>query len=113
MSETNAQQFVLQFSTGENYTVDSTGLIGRDPRAEPGEKFERLLRLIDPTRSVSKVHLEFGQESGWFWIQDRYSGNGTMVTCPDGVPQRCQPDKRVRVSRGCRVFIGDQFFDLY
>ena len=54
------ERFVLQFSTGESFTVYGSGLIGRNPRSEPGEYFDQLVRVLDPSRSVSKVHLEFG-----------------------------------------------------
>ncbi|MCU1524290.1 MAG: hypothetical protein JWO18_1184 [Microbacteriaceae bacterium] len=103
-------RFILQFSTGETFTVYGTGLVGRNPQPEPGEFFDQLVRVLDPSRSVSKTHLEFGQESGAFWIKDRFSGNGTIVREPDSDPIRCQPEKRVRVVRGTRVDIGEQFF---
>jgi hypothetical protein len=104
------ERFVLQFSTGESFTVSGSGLIGRSPRAEPGERFDQLIRISDATRSVSKTHLEFGQEGGAFWIKDRFSGNGTVVREPDSQPVRCLPDHRRRLVRGSRVDIGEQFF---
>lgn len=107
-----AYSFVLQFSTGENFTVTGSGLIGRAPRAEPAETVDQLLTVADPSRSISKVHLEFGIETGEFWIQDRYSANGTLVFAPDESQKRCAPGRRVRVARGSRVCIGDQFFLL-
>ncbi len=106
----NGNRFVLQFSTGESVTVFGTGLIGRNPRQEPGEFFDQLVRVLDPGRSVSKTHLEFGQESGAFWIKDRFSGNGTVLREPDAPPVRCQPERRYLVPRGSRVEIGEQFF---
>jgi uncharacterized Zn finger protein (UPF0148 family) len=106
----NGQRFVLQFSTGESVTVYGSGLIGRNPRPEPGEYFDQIVRVLDTGRSVSKTHLEFGQEGGVFWVKDRFSGNGTVLNEPDAEPRRCDPDKRVRVLRGSRVEIGEQFF---
>jgi hypothetical protein len=103
-------RFVLQFSTGESVTVFGSGLIGRNPHAEPGEHFDHIVRLLDATRSVSKTHVEFGQEAGAFWIKDRYSGNGTVIREPDTAPLRCLPDRRHRLARGSRVDIGEQFF---
>ncbi|WP_327055766.1 FHA domain-containing protein [Glaciihabitans sp. GrIS 2.15] len=100
----------MQFSTGESFTVYGSGLIGRNPRSEPGEYFDQLVRVLDPSRSVSKVHLQFGQEAGRFWIMDRFSGNGTIVREPESEPVRCQPEKRFRLARGTRVDIGEQFF---
>ncbi|MES2093973.1 MAG: zinc ribbon domain-containing protein [Actinomycetota bacterium] len=104
------ERFVLQFSTGESFTVYGSGLIGRNPRSEPGEYFDQLVRVLDPSRSVSKVHLEFGQDSGRFWVMDRFSGNGTIVREPESAAVRCQPEKRYRIARGTRVDIGEQFF---
>lgn len=105
-----AESFVLQFSTGESFTVTGTGLIGRSPKPEPGEFFDRLVQIADPGRSVSKTHLEFGQESGRFWIKDRFSGNGTVFREPELKPIRCRPDHRYSISRGTRVDLGEQFF---
>jgi hypothetical protein len=104
------KRFVLQFSTGESVTIFGTGLVGRNPAAEPGEYFDQLVSIVDPGKSVSKTHLEFGQAAGKFWISDRYSGNGTVVREPDSTPKRCDPGKRYRIVRGTRVSIGEQFF---
>ena len=104
------ERFVLQFSTGESVSVGGTGLIGRNPMAEPGEYVDTLIAIVDPGRSVSKTHLEFGQDGPFFWVSDRYSGNGSVVREPDREPRRCEPGKRYRVSRGARVEIGEQFF---
>jgi hypothetical protein len=104
------ERFVLQFSTGESVSVSTAGLLGRNPMPEPGEYFDALVAISDPGKSVSKTHLEFGQDGGAFWISDRYSGNGTVVREPDARPRRCEPGKRYRIVRGTRVDIGEQFF---
>jgi hypothetical protein len=104
------ERFTLQFSTGESFTVSGTGLVGRNPKAEPGEFFDQIVRVIDPSRSVSKTHLEFGQTDGEFWVHDRYSGNGTIIHNPNTNPVRCRPEKRYRTARGARIEIGEQFF---
>ncbi len=104
------ERFVLQFSTGESFTVTGTGLVGRNPNPEPGEYFDHAVSIADPGKSVSKTHLEFGQDDGVFWISDRFSGNGTLARDPEGQPKRCEPGRRYRVVRGGRVDIGDQFF---
>ncbi|MCU1439921.1 MAG: hypothetical protein JWP85_918 [Rhodoglobus sp.] len=103
-------RFVLQFSTGESVSVTGTGLVGRNPVAEPGEYFDSFVTISDPGKSVSKTHLEFGQDNGAFWVSDRFSGNGTIVREPDLAPRRCDAGKRYRVVRGTRVEIGEQFF---
>ena len=100
----------MQFSTGEGTTVHGTGLIGRNPLAEPGEYFDHRIAIIDHGKSVSKTHVEFGQAAGVLWISDRFSGNGTVIKRPQSDAQRAEPGKRYLVSRGSRIEIGDQFF---
>ena len=109
-TRSTSPRFVLQFSTGESVTVAGTGLIGRNPTAEPGEYFDNLVRMLDLTRSVSKTHLQFGHEQGEFWVSDRYSGNGTILRPPERAASRAEPGKRYRVVRGSRVDMGEQFF---
>jgi predicted component of type VI protein secretion system len=107
-----SEHFVLQFSTGELVAVTGTGLVGRAPSAEPGEFVDHLVPIADPTRSVSKTHLEFGDGDDVFWVSDRYSTNGTVAVGPDGERVRCHPGRRVLVDRGGRVEFGEQFFLL-
>lgn len=109
-SRGRGERYVLQFSTGESVVVAGTGIIGRNPAAEPGEYVDELVTVFDVGKSVSKSHVEFGQDSGSFWVCDRYSTNGTVVRGPDADPVRCEPGKRYLVARGSRVEIGDQFF---
>ena len=110
VSRVSGDRFVLQFSTGESFTVHGSGLIGRNPQPEPGEFFEHLVRVLDTGKSVSKTHLEFGQEAGAFWVKDRFSGNGTIIREPELSPRRAEADRRYRVIRGTRIDIGEQFF---
>lgn len=100
--------FVLQFSTGESYTVLGSGLAGRNPRPEPREYVDHLVTIVDPGRSVSKTHLEFGQVDGVFWVCDRHSGNGSVVREPGREPRQCEPGRRYPVVRGTRIDLGEQ-----
>jgi hypothetical protein len=104
------ERFVLQFSTGESVTVFGSGLLGRNPTPQPTEYFDQLVSITDPGKSVSKTHLEFGQEAGSFWVSDRFSGNGSTVREPESSPRRLVAGKRYRIVRGTRVDIGEQFF---
>jgi hypothetical protein len=104
------ERFVLQFSTGESITVFGSGLLGRNPTPQPTEYFDQLVSITDPGKSVSKTHLEFGQEAGAFWVSDRFSGNGSAVREPESPARRLVAGKRYRVVRGTRVDIGEQFF---
>lgn len=110
VDRSRGDRYILQFSTGESVSVTGSGLLGRNPVAEPGEYFDTLVVISDPGKSVSKTQLEFGQDAGFFWISDRFSGNGTIVREPDLQPRRCDPGKRYRIARGTRVEIGEQFF---
>lgn len=106
---TGGARFVLQFSTGESYTVLGSGLAGRNPRPEPGEYVDHLVTIVDPGRSVSKTHFEFGQEAGVFWFADRHSGNGSVIREPGAPSRPCQPGHRYPIVRGTRIDIGEQF----
>jgi len=104
------ERFVLQFSTGESVMVFGSGLVGRNPLLQPGEPLDQIVVISDPSKSVSKTHLEFGQDQGSFWVNDRFSANGTIVREPETPARRCEPGRRYRIVRGTRVDIGEQFF---
>lgn len=105
-------RFDLQFSTGETVSVYGSGLIGRRPLPEQSEHFDHLIQIVDPGKSVSKSHLEFGQHDGEFWVSDRFSGNGTIIRRLNEAARRCEAGRRYLVPRGTRVEIADQFFVL-
>ena len=105
-------RFILHFSTGESVTVHGPGLVGRRPLPQPGEDFDHLVQIQDAGMSVSKTHLEFGQHDGDFWVNDRFSGNGTVIHRPADSSLRCESGRRYLVARGSRVDIADQFFLL-
>jgi hypothetical protein len=111
-SNTVLRTFTLSFSTGDVVEVSGSGLIGRRPITQPGEHVDQVVSISDPTRSVSKTHLEFGLEGDELWICDRYSGNGTVAHPLGGVARQCEAGRRYRVTRGTRVEIGDQWFDV-
>jgi hypothetical protein len=107
-----AQTFLLVFSTGEQVEASGAGLVGRNPIPAAGETGRQIVRIVDPQLSVSKTHLEFGEESGNFWVCDRNSGNGTVIFVPGQDPRRAAPGERYAVPRGTRIQIGDEFFDV-
>ncbi|MEI5582720.1 MULTISPECIES: FHA domain-containing protein [unclassified Agromyces] len=102
----------LRFTTGEVVTVSGTGLVGRRPMPQPGERFSHLVQIVDRGLSVSKTHLEFGEHDGRLWVADRFSSNGTVVRRPGEGGVRCEPGRRVLVPRGSRVEIGEQAFTV-
>ena len=103
------ERFVLQFSTGESYTVFGSGLAGRNPPHEPDEVIDHLVTIVDSGRSVSKTHLEFGQVDGVLWVSDRHSGNGSVIREPGAEPRACVPGRRYPVTRGTRIDLGEQY----
>jgi len=105
-------QFSLRFSTGETRTVFGSGLIGRKPMPQPGERFDHLVQIADHTLSVSKTHLEFGEHEGGLWVADRFSSNGTVVRRPDDGALRCEPGRRYLVPRGSRIEMAEQYFSV-
>jgi hypothetical protein len=105
--------FSLVFSTGESVRVSGSGLVGRNPAPREGESFDYLVQIVDPERSVSKTHVEFGVEDGRLWIADRGSANGTRLGLDLVEPIDLVPGERMRVPRGTRIGIGDQYFDVH
>ena len=100
--------FTVTLDSGESVIVNENALLGRMPQPAEGERFEHLIVVVDPSRSVSKTHLELGIDGTTIWISDRNSGNGSIVREPGVVPRRAQPGMRYEVVRGTRIDIGDQ-----
>ena len=104
--------FTFTLSSGGVETIAGSGLLGRRPAPQPGEEVGVLIAFVDPGRSVSKTHLEFGVEGDNLWICDRYSANGTVLRAPGGVARLCEPGRRYRVTRESRIEIGEQYIDV-
>lgn len=100
--------FTVTLESGESVIVHENALLGRMPQPAEGEYFEHLIVVVDPSRSVSKTHLELGIDGTSIWISDRNSGNGSIVREPGVVPRRAQPGTRYEIVRGTRIDIGDQ-----
>ncbi len=100
---------LVELSDGRRLTVERTALVGRNPAAASPVQ---LIRVVDPTRSVSKTHLQIGVEPGGVWVADRGSTNGTVVTLPDGAQIVCQVDHQVRLRVGATVVFGDCWIRL-
>jgi zinc ribbon protein/FHA domain-containing protein len=105
-------EYRLIASTGEEFSITGSGLLGRRPIAQPGESIDQFVPIADTGRSVSKTHLEFGIEAGELWICDRYSANGTVIVPAGAAPRMCEPGRRYRVEHGSRIEIGDQYLDV-
>lgn len=97
----------IELESGERRVIDGPALVGRNPQA-PGGTGYILVRVDDPTRSVSKNHAELGVDSAGLWLTDRGSTNGTVVSAPGRSPQVAEPGARVRVPVGSTIHVGDR-----
>ena len=97
----------IELESGARHTIDGSALVGRNPQAAEGSGV-LLVRVEDPTRSVSKNHAELGVDSAGLWLTDRGSTNGTVVSAPGRSPQVAEPGARVRVPVGATIHVGDR-----
>ncbi|WP_285821160.1 RDD family protein [Cellulosimicrobium sp. Marseille-Q4280] len=98
---------VLELESGERRVVDGPALVGRNPQPADGEDWI-LVAVEDPTRSVSKTHVELGVDPDGLWVSDRGSTNGTVVSAPGTAPRVAAPGARVRVPVGATIHVGDR-----
>jgi uncharacterized RDD family membrane protein YckC len=98
---------VLEVESGERFVVDTKALVGRNPQAPDGSGWI-LIKVDDPTRSVSKTHAELGVDTAGLWLTDRGSTNGTVVSAPGLPPRVAEPGARVRVPVGSTIHVGDR-----
>ncbi|SFK04595.1 RDD family protein [Cellulomonas sp. KH9] len=95
----------IALDDGRRVTVERLALVGRNPSPGPGLQ---VVRVVDPSRSVSKTHLQLAVDAnGGAWVVDRGSTNGTLVTLPDGGQVVCPVDHPVRLRQGAVVVFGD------
>ena len=107
MSPAPVSAVVLEIESGERFTVDTKALVGRNPQAPDGSGWI-LVKVEDPTRSVSKTHAELGVDTAGLWLTDRGSTNGTVVSAPGLPPRVAEPGVRVRVPVGSTIHVGDR-----
>ncbi|MFJ2299622.1 RDD family protein [Oerskovia paurometabola] len=98
---------VLELESGQRVPLSGPALVGRNPQAT-GAEATTLVRVEDPTRSVSKTHAELGFDAGGLWVQDRGSTNGTVLLPPGGAPVALDPGVRVPVPVGSVITVGDR-----
>ncbi|GAA1975178.1 hypothetical protein GCM10009718_09050 [Isoptericola halotolerans] len=97
----------LELESGARQTVDRLARIGRNPDAATGEEV-LLIRIEDPSRSVSKNHADLGVDSAGLWLTDRGSTNGTVISAAGLPPRVAEPGARVRVPMGSTIHVGDR-----
>ncbi|SKC47650.1 RDD family protein [Krasilnikoviella flava] len=97
----------LELESGDRHVVDGPARIGRNPEASAGEPVI-LVRVDDPTRSVSKNHADLDVDSAGLWLNDRGSTNGTVISVAGLPPRVAEPGARVRVPVGATIHVGDR-----
>ncbi|MCP2267503.1 RDD family protein [Promicromonospora thailandica] len=107
MTPAQVSAVVLEVEGGERHVVDTKALVGRNPQAPDGSGWI-LIKVEDPTRSVSKTHAELGVDTAGLWLTDRGSTNGTVVSAPGLPPRVAEPGARVRVPVGSTIHVGDR-----
>ncbi|WP_164544995.1 RDD family protein [Antribacter gilvus] len=107
MSPAPVSTVELELESGTRHVVDGPALIGRNPQSPDGSPWI-LVKIDDPTRSVSKTHAEMGVDSAGLWLTDRGSTNGTVVSAPGLPPRVAEPGARVRVPVGSTIHLGDR-----
>lgn len=95
----------LSFATGQRAVVTGNGLIGREPLPDPNETFRHILSVPDPSRSLSKTHLEFGFDEVGLWVRDRWSANGSVLVAPTQAPLPLEAGRRYRAKIGSRLLL--------
>ena len=102
--------FKIVFDSGDEAPFDRSMLIGRDPAtAGPADEGLALVRIVDPTMSVSKTHLALGLRDGAVWVEDRQSTNGVSVAAPNGEPADVAVGQRTPVELGSTVHFGSRW----
>jgi RDD family len=101
----------IVLESGRRVLVDGRALLGRNPQQDAGER-ATLVRVEDPTRTVSKTHLELRPGEHGLQLTDRGSTNGTAVIAPDGAARELEQGVPVTVSAGWTVQVGDRRFTV-
>ncbi|WP_168210056.1 RDD family protein [Oerskovia sp. KBS0722] len=104
---TPVPEVVLELESGQRVPLTGPALVGRNPQST-GAEAKTLVRVEDPTRSVSKTHVELGFDAGGLWVQDRGSTNGTVLLRPGGASVALDPGVRVPVPVGSVITVGDR-----
>lgn len=96
--------------TGQREPIDATIVIGRAPTsADPSQ---RLVAVVDSTRSLSRTHLRIGPARSGAWVEDAFSANGTSARLPDGRVFELPRGERRTVPAGTVLLMGERTLHL-
>lgn len=105
-------RYLVTLDTGDVWTVHGQGLVGRSPQVREGERYDHLIAIEDPERSLSRTHAVFGVARTGFWVRDAGSGNGTVLVLPSGQAVTVTAEQAVTVPSGSTVRIGGRAFTV-
>jgi hypothetical protein len=104
--------WLLSFDTGEQHLLHGTALIGRQPVAQQNHRGAELIKISDPSLTMSATHLAVIANEVGVWVEDLGSTNGSEVRAPNGRTQALAVRVRTPVSRGSRVRLGDRWMTV-
>lgn len=104
--------WLLYFDTGERHLLHGLALVGRQPVARPDFRGADLIRIADPSRTVSGTHLAVTSNDIGLWVEDLGSTNGSEVRTPNGRTQVLAVRVRTAVAVGSRVRLGDRWMTV-
>ena len=102
----------LEFSDGQHVRTSGHAIVGRNPSLDnladqlDGATDATLVTLQDPKKALSRTHFAIGQYEDTLWVADLGSGNGTVLTYPNGSTHNLEPGVRYEVDPGCRIQAG-------
>jgi hypothetical protein len=99
---------VLELSTGDAITLDRAVIMGRSPRPLDGDAVDRpnLIRLAG--ENFSRNHVAIALDGWHVLIRDLGSTNGTVVSGPNGTPERLRPQEERLLEPGSVVSLAAQ-----
>ena len=104
---------ILVIDDGSAFTLDTEYVVGREPDDAPEVRSGRArpLTLVDPDRSVSRIHAVLSLSEWSLSVTDRGSANGTYVLLPESSDWVRLPSGDSRVlPPGARVAVGRRTF---
>jgi actin-like ATPase involved in cell morphogenesis len=108
---------MLVLDDGETFVVDGDYIVGRLPDTDEAVQSgdARPLTLLDPARSISRVHARVEVDEWDVRIADCISANGTFVATEGSGWTRVLPGHPVTIHPGTHVLLGQRvmLFDAY
>jgi len=107
-----APAWLLTFDTGESHRLHGTALIGRHPVAHSGHRGAELVKVADPSATMSGTHLAITANDVGVWVEDLGSTNGSEIRLPSGRKVALPVRVRTPVAKGSRVRLGDRWMTV-